>query len=313
MHQHFRRQGAAAAPPRQSLRFLLGLLPLCAAMLAAPPGRAEPPPPPAEAVEKAEQQAGMVVRELCELVETAARDNNLPIAFFTRLLWKESRFHHGAISPKGAQGIAQFMPGTAAERGLVDPFDPIQAVPASASYLRDLKAQFGNLGLAAAAYNAGAGRVASWMAGDATLPWETQDYVLSITGEPPETWASPELGPTAAAKPAAEEDCVKLAGVLKVRGIPAAAAAVETASGPWGAQVTGNFSQAKALASYKALQRKFPSVLGGKPPMIVRSRLEGRGARAFYRIRVPAQSRDAAGDICQKLEAAGGACIVLKT
>lgn len=55
------------------------------------------------------------------------------------------------------------MPYTAKERGLVDPFDVEQAIPASAGFLRDLKDAFGNWGLAAAAYNAGAGRVSSWM------------------------------------------------------------------------------------------------------------------------------------------------------
>ena len=50
----------------------------------------------------------------------------------TRLIWAESRFRVHAVSPKGAQGIAQFMPATAAERGLADPFDPEQAVPKAA-------------------------------------------------------------------------------------------------------------------------------------------------------------------------------------
>jgi soluble lytic murein transglycosylase-like protein len=77
----------------------------------------------------------------------------------------------------GAQGIAQFMPGTAQERGLADPFDPEQAIPAAASLLRDLSQRFGNLGLAAAAYNGGPNRVSAWLAGNGSLPAETQDYV----------------------------------------------------------------------------------------------------------------------------------------
>ena len=70
-----------------------------------------------------------------------------------------------AVSAKGAQGIAQFMPQTADFRGLADPFDPIEALHNSASYLRDLRERFGNLGLAAAGYNAGPGRVSAWLAG----------------------------------------------------------------------------------------------------------------------------------------------------
>ena len=64
---------------------------------------------------------------------------------------------------KGAEGIAQFMPATADFRGLVDPFDPIEALKNSASYLHDLQQKFGNLGLAAAAYNAGPGRVSAFL------------------------------------------------------------------------------------------------------------------------------------------------------
>ena len=68
------------------------------------------------------------------------------------------------MSPKGAEGIAQFMPRTADWHGLADPFDPIEALRHSAGYLRELRDRFGNLGLAAAAYNAGPGRVSAWLA-----------------------------------------------------------------------------------------------------------------------------------------------------
>jgi soluble lytic murein transglycosylase-like protein len=147
------------------------------------PQAAAPAPQPSEA--EASQQA------LCTLIETAAADNNLPLGFFTRLIWKESRFRGDAVSPKGAQGIAQFMPGTAAERGLEDPFDATSAIPASALFLAELRQRFGNLGLAAAAYNAGADRVSDWLADASTLPFETQNYVVAITGVPAATWADP--------------------------------------------------------------------------------------------------------------------------
>ena len=83
------------------------------------------------------------------------------------------------------------MPGTAALRGLADPFDPLEAIPASAHYLRDLADRFGNLGLAAAAYNAGEKRVTDWRAGTGGLPYETRDYVISITGLSAEDWNVP--------------------------------------------------------------------------------------------------------------------------
>ena len=95
------------------------------------------------------------------------------------------------MSPKGAQGIAQFMPQTAEWRGLADPFDPIESLHNSARYLRDLRDRYGNLGLAAAGYNAGPGRVSEWLAGRHALPGETRNYVAIITGWTADEWASP--------------------------------------------------------------------------------------------------------------------------
>src|SRR5690606_31692477 len=68
---------------------------------------------------------------ICALIDQAAASHDLPVEFFTRLIWQESRFRQDAVSPKGAQGIAQFMPGTAALRNLADPFDAAEAIGAS--------------------------------------------------------------------------------------------------------------------------------------------------------------------------------------
>jgi hypothetical protein len=105
-----------------------------------------------------------------------------------RLIWKESRFDPRTVSTAGALGLAQFMPRTATERGLEQPFDPISALWASAYYLREHMRTFGNLGLAAMAYNAGSGRVLDWLAGRSKLPEETRKYVTFITGHAPEKW-----------------------------------------------------------------------------------------------------------------------------
>lgn len=121
---------------------------------------------------------------VCTLIALHADKQRLPRAFLARLLWKESRFNANAVSPKGAEGIAQFMPGTAAMRELTDPFDVRQAIPASAAYLAELEGRFGNLGLAAAAYNSGEARVSRWIRDGGFLPLETENYVLDILGEP---------------------------------------------------------------------------------------------------------------------------------
>jgi hypothetical protein len=128
------------------------------------------------------------IERVCEALADAANAQGLPVGFFARLIWQESRFDQWARSPAGAHGVAQFMAPTAAEFGLRDRFDPIESVAASARFLRQLRDQFGNLGLAAAAYNAGGGRIRKWLNGQSALPEETRNYVNIITGHPPQRW-----------------------------------------------------------------------------------------------------------------------------
>ena len=124
----------------------------------------------------------------CLALTDAAEANDIPVSFFARLIWQESNFRSDEVSHAGAQGVAQFMPKTAAEVGLDDPFDPLKALSASARLLRKLRNDFGNLGLAAAAYNAGSGRIQKWLSRQADLPRETRAYVRIITGTNPEDW-----------------------------------------------------------------------------------------------------------------------------
>jgi hypothetical protein len=154
---------------------------------------------------------------VCLMIEAAARAHDLPLEFFARVIWQESRFRPDTVGPRRrngerAQGIAQFMPSTAAAKGLLDPFDPVQALPKSAQFLRELKDQFGNLGLAAAAYNAGPSRVRGWLAGARMLPLETRNYVAAVTGVPAEEWAK-----TGAGKPAVRTspNCGELMALLQ--------------------------------------------------------------------------------------------------
>src|ERR1700760_1717053 len=150
--------------------------------------------------ESSEKATDAGTREaVCLMIEAAARANELPLEFFARVIWQESRFQSNAVGPatrngQRAQGIAQFMPGTASERRLLDPFDPVQALPKSAEFLAELRNQFGNLGLAAAAYNAGPRRVQDWMAGKSQMPYETRNYVSVITGASIDDWAAAGKG-----------------------------------------------------------------------------------------------------------------------
>jgi hypothetical protein len=162
-------------------------------------------------------------QEICRMIEQAAAKERLPFDFFTRLIWRESRFDPGAVSPAGAQGIAQFMPRTANGRGLENPFDPVSALMESAEYLRELLQRFGNLGLAAAAYNAGPKRVQDWLAKRGPpLRQETRDYVEIITGHGPHTWAGSE---TPQLETVEDTDCDKVTKVAIARQMRIAAQA----------------------------------------------------------------------------------------
>jgi Transglycosylase SLT domain/SPOR domain len=257
------------------------------------------------------QEGETVEQSICRLIEGSARDQGLPVGFLTRLIWRESSFRPGAISPAGAQGVAQFMPQTAGERGLANPFDPEQAIPKSAQYLADLDRQFGNLGLAAAAYNGGPTRVAAWMAGEGGLPYETRDYVAVVTRHPVEDWTGDAAAATIAEFARTPlQTCLQI--TADIRRLEPALVANSGPLAPWGVQLAGNFSKEIALASFARARRVYAAVLGDVEPMILGSRLRSRGARLYYRVRAPALTRAEAVGLCGKLHRLGGACLVLR-
>ena len=161
---------------------------------------------------------------LCSAIAAVAQANDLPVTFFANLIWQESSFRSRTISPAGALGIAQFIPETAVEYGLMNPFEPLHALFAAGKLLRRLNDRFGNLGLAAAAYNAGPQRVRTWMAERRTLPSETHAYVIRITGRPTDQWLSSEIrnDPEATLMPAkapcaeVDEDVRAQASIVRV-------------------------------------------------------------------------------------------------
>ncbi|HEY8583476.1 MAG TPA: transglycosylase SLT domain-containing protein, partial [Capillimicrobium sp.] len=110
----------------------------------------------------------------------AAQRWNVSATLLAAQLEQESGFDPRAVSPAGAQGIAQFMPATAAAYGLTDPFDPVAAIDAQAHLMRDLLRQFGSVPLALAAYNAGPAPVSAC---GCVPPYpETTAYVAAILG-----------------------------------------------------------------------------------------------------------------------------------
>jgi len=266
------------------------------------------------------QQTESIDQALCRMIEDAAKSHGIPVEFFTRLIWQESSFRPAARSGAGAEGVAQFMPGTAAERGLGNPFDPEQAIPKSAELLAGLRSRFGNLGLAAAAYNGGPARVSAWLDGRGSLPAETRNYVASITGRTADDWAEESRGgkPAEATQETPPTRCLIVVAAFRRDGGRRAIAtyggpAAQSPLAPWGVQLAGNFSKAVALASYERVRAHHGAILGGVSPMVIGTRLRSRGTGAFYRVRIPAATRAAATDMCDRLRRQGGACVVLKS
>jgi len=249
-------------------------------------------------------------RELCDAIDLLAQRNSLPAGFLARLIWQESRFDPNAVSPKGALGVARFMPGTARLRGLDDAFNPADALAKSSAYLREMQLRYGNLGLAAVGYNAGEARVQALLETGAAVPLETEQYVFRITGLPVTAWTD--------AKPKTvdyrldeqkpfREACLDLAKSQRFE--PMAKPADWK---PWGAEIGASFSPAIARRIFQEAKADYPDALGGETPMLVRSRNLSFGTRARYTVRIGRDNRAAAAKLCARIADEGGYCVVRK-
>jgi len=288
------------------LRTRLSIAALLVLLLPHAAGAGTPPPLP-----RTEADRKDFAETVCSEIDSRAAEHALPQSFVARLIWKESLFDPGAVSPKGAQGIAQFMPGTAKLRGLDDPFDARKALAASAAYLAELRTRFGNLGLAAAAYNAGEERVRRWLAGTGSLPYETQDYVLSITGHGHEEWklqtASFDI-PSIGKEGSFADQCRSLV----MRELSPQAIDVKRANWkPWGVVLTGGFSEARAIQAFRVIRNRY-DFLRNEEPLVVRKLNRSMGRRKMVRVMIGRDSRAEAQQLCRDLTARGGVCLVAK-
>lgn len=276
-----------------------------------------PPSPPSFVVDPAadlvDETRPPTAETICQVIAANAAAVGMPEDFFARLIWKESRFDIAAVSPVGAQGIAQFMPYTAKERGLADPYDMRSAIRHSALYLSDLRAELGNWGLAAAAYNGGINRVKRWIArGGGPLPYETEAYVADITARPADWFR--EAGREIELRPLDpernfQESCARLP-IMKTRAIFASLDGEDSAPmRPWGVQVAGHEQRAVAMRMFERVRASHPGVIK-ETPIVLRKRTGPR--RTIYAVRLGADSRGEADALCQRLRGAGGACMVMK-
>jgi Transglycosylase SLT domain len=301
---------------------IAGPLLACALALANSPANAQAgaTPPTPENRESAQPSAGSgqngataqpaTADEVCRALEQSAAENALPVEFFARVIWQESRFDAKAVSPKGAEGIAQFMPRTASWHGLVDPFDPIEALRHSAAYLRELLDRFGNLGLAAAAYNAGPERVSAWLTSHRALPAETRNYVALVTGWTADEWASSSPPEKAETTIPQGVPCTRLANLIlapkqeRQRTVPYIPR--------WGIQLAAHLSESTAWAIYRDRLKRFGSLIGDREPIVVHKEIPGMGRAKRYIITIADDDRGPLDKVCQKLIAADATCDVLR-
>jgi hypothetical protein len=248
--------------------------------------------------------------DVCHALEQAAAENALPVEFFARVIWQESRFNANAVSTKGAQGIAQFMPETANWHGLSDPFNPIEALQHSAAYLLELLDRFGNLGLAAAAYNAGPGRVSAWIASHRALPAETRNYVALVTGWTADEWASSSPPQRAETTIRQGVPCTRLANLI----LAPKQERLRTASyiPRWGIQLAAHLSESTAWAIYRDRLKRFGSLIGDREPIVLHKEIPGMGRAKRYIITIADDDRAQLDKLCHKPIAADVTCDVLR-
>lgn len=245
---------------------------------------------------------------VCRAIGRYARTWRLPEAFFARLIWQESRFDPSALSLAGAQGIAQFMPSTARLRGLRNPFDPAEALARSAEYLRFLADRFGNLGLAAAAYNGGEGRLTRYARQGGGLPAETEAYVEIITGAPAALWRAepPDTVDFSLSKELPfQPACIEMA---KAAPMPR----LDLPPGewrPWGVLIAQDFSPILARRMFERVQTRH-EMLREEQLMLLTGRNLSMGNRLRHFAMIGRDSREEALDLCRRLTSAGGVCTV---
>ena len=203
------------------------------------------------------------------------------------------------------------MPGTAKLRGVRDSYDALEALGKAATYLDELRNRFGNLGLAAAAYNAGEAGLANFL-NSGGLPYETRNYVTAITAHSVEEWRD---DPPDIAAPVLDkgkpfvDSCVALAQSRRLKPTPLEQ---ERPWAPWGAQLAEHFQLDAARRLFAANIQKLPSPLNAEKPLIVRQRNADFGRRIRYAARIGRQTREEADAVCVQIRQQGGNCVVFK-
>lgn len=250
------------------------------------------------------------VYDTCNAIRTFSDRHGLNRDFFARLIWQESRFDPNALSHADARGIAQFIPSTAALRGLKDPYNPADALEHSAQYLAEMVARFGNEGMAAIGYNGGERRATGFLEGGGLAP-ETVEYVPIITGLTAENWRDdpPEapdmrLSKTTGFLPA----CYAMARNRRITAL----ARPEPRIKPWGVQVA--FATSKELARARVSERTTScraTIASEKTDLIYKkNRVSGR--KGYFFAQFGRNTRTAAQELCDAMRRQRCICLVVQ-
>lgn len=198
------------------------------------------------------------------------------------------------------------MPATARQRGLIDPFNPAAALAASAAYLAELRDHFGNLGLAAVAYNGGEDRAARFKAGEATLPAETRNYVLGITGHPAEVWRDTPPDTVDLRLDGATSFLSACIARGAARSMPQFASGNDrtgTGRSPWVVVIAAHANKDVARARYDAAASRSPHLRSHRPTL---TRVKHTSMRtAQYTAQIGQPDRTAALSLCNAVRRSG--------
>jgi hypothetical protein len=246
--------------------------------------------------------------DTCQLIADSSRRHGLDAGYFARLLWQESRFDPNALSPVGAQGIAQFMPYTAKRRGFSDAFNPAEAIERSAHYLGALQRRYGNAGLAAVAYNGGENRADGFTQNDKGLAQETWDYVRIITGIGAEQWRDDPPQSHDFRLDGAQPFLSACLAMAKGRRITPLKSNLK----PWSAQLAFGKTRAQAKRNVTRLTARCRARVARETVEFVTIPNRVRGQPPFHLGRIGRDTKGGAEKICAALRKDGCLCRVLR-
>ena len=164
-------------------------------------------------------------------------------------------------------------------------------------------------------HSVGTFSVRNWLAGSGAMPQETRNYVSAITGTSVDDWAAAGKNAKMADR-APHSSCRELMALLR-RAPNSFVTELEqhvtlAAAKLWGVQLAAGFDRNKALAMYARAMKRLSAVIGDQDPSLLSTIMRTRGSQPFYQVRIGADTRPAADDLCSRIRRAGGACFVLR-